>query len=136
MKEPSEKEVNSTKEKCILHEASTKIDSKEKLVSFQTNRSWLTLVEAAKVRNYLPLLAILPTLCNNEVPKIQYHRKCRSLFTLKRELESLKRKMPINEDIQMSNLKSMNPINILKKIKNHHPESFKKYVSFVKRLRC
>jgi len=68
MKEPSEKEINSPKEKCILHEASTKIDSKEKLVSFQTNRSWLTLVEAAKVRSYLPLLAIVPTLCNNEVP--------------------------------------------------------------------
>ena len=105
MKEPSEKEVNSTKEKCILHEASTKISSKEKLVSIQTNRSWLKLVEAAKVRIYLPILAILPTLCNNEVPKMQYHRKCQSLFTLKRELESLKRKMLINEDSPNKQLK-------------------------------
>ena len=29
MKEPSEKEINSTKEKCILHEAFTKINQKK-----------------------------------------------------------------------------------------------------------
>ena len=64
----------------------------EHLVSPQSYDSWLTLLEAAKVRNHAPNLDIAKQLEDEEIPKIFYHRKCQSLFTMKRDVETLKRK--------------------------------------------
>jgi len=81
----------SAKNQCIIHMTASKEDD-EHLVSPQSNDLWLTLLEAAKVRNHAPILDIAKQLEDEEVPKIFYHRKCRSLFTMKRDLETLKRK--------------------------------------------
>ena len=54
--------------------------------------SWLALLEAAKVRNYQAVLDVAKTVDENHIPNIAYHRKCRSLFTMKRDLESIKQK--------------------------------------------
>ena len=37
-------------------------------------------------------LDVAKTVEENHIPNITYHRKCRSLFTMKRDLESIKRK--------------------------------------------
>ena len=81
----------SAKNQCLIHMTASKKDD-EHLVSPQSYDSWLTLLEAAKVRNHAPILDIAKQLEDEEVPKIFYHQKCRSLFTMKRDLETLKRK--------------------------------------------
>lgn len=97
--------VSPEKEKCILHKHSIKIDKSEKLVELQNYESWLTLLEAAKVRNYAPVLELCTTLSGNEFPNIAYHRKCRSLFTMKKDLDSLKRKAIVIENEECSSSK-------------------------------
>ena len=77
------------KNQCIIHMTASKEDD-EHLVSPQSYDSWFTLLEAAKVRNHAPILDIAKQLEDKEVPKIFYHRKCRSLFTMKRDLETEK----------------------------------------------
>ena len=44
------------------------------------------------MRNYEPLLDLSTKLGDYEFPNIFYHRKCRSIFTMKKALDSLKRK--------------------------------------------
>ena len=78
---------------CIIHQQTSKDDEDEHLVNPKDYDSWQTLLEAAKVRNHTPILDIAKDLRENDVPTIHYHRKCRSLFTMKRELDTLKRKV-------------------------------------------
>ena len=56
-----------------------------KLLKLQDERSWSTLLDAAMVRCYVP---ILPSKGQNGdgIPDISHHRSCRSLFTIKRDL--------------------------------------------------
>lgn len=98
MEKQNIKIVSPTKEECILHKPSTKVDIKEKLIQLQTQESWATLVAAAEIRNYSPILNLLPTLSIGEIPDVKYHRKCRSLFTMKKDLDSLKRKIPSTDE--------------------------------------
>ena len=79
------------KRQCIIHYAACDKDD-EHLVSPKDISSWLALLEAAKVRNHQPVLDVAKTVDENHIPNILYHRKCRSLFTMKRDLETLKRK--------------------------------------------
>ena len=44
---------------------------------------------AATIRNHEPILEIAKTLEEGELPKVTYHRQCRSVFTLKRNLDKL-----------------------------------------------
>ena len=62
------------------------------LVSIQDISSWNTLLTAAKIRNCLPVLNISSQLKEGKLPQIQYHQKCRSVFTLKKTLDSIKSK--------------------------------------------
>jgi len=57
----------------------------EHLVSPKDISSWLALLEAAKVRNHQAVLDVAKTVQENHIPNIAYHRKCRSLFTMKRD---------------------------------------------------
>ena len=84
-KEPS-------KDQCIIHYKTVSNEDDDHLVSPQSYDSWQTLLEAAEVRNHFPILEIAKRLEGNEVPKIFYHQRCRSLFTMKRYLKTLKRK--------------------------------------------
>ena len=47
------------------------------------------LLNAATIRNHEPILQIAKTLEEGELPKVTYHRQCRRVFTLKRNLEKL-----------------------------------------------
>ena len=55
-------------------------------------------MEAAKVRKHDGILKIARNVKEGEVPVLYYHRRCRSVFTLKRDLESLKRKVGFEEE--------------------------------------
>ena len=83
---------------CIIHKEGLKIDD-DHLISPQSFDSWATLLEAAEVREHEAILEIARNTREGEVPEIFYHRKCRSAFTIKRDLESLKRKRALEEEI-------------------------------------
>ena len=68
-------------EGCMIHCSK---DS-TKLVKLQDERSWSTLVNAAVIRCYEPILS-LKEQHGESIPDISYHRSCRSLFTMKRDL--------------------------------------------------
>ena len=71
---------------------------------------WLTLLEAAKIRKHKPILDIAVTLGENEIPgNLVYHRKCRSLFTVKRDLEASKSKVDEASEVEESNNSAKRP---------------------------
>ena len=50
--------------------------------------SWQTLLRAAEVKNFTPIISL--SVSENEVPKyIFYHRQCRSTFTLKKSIDAI-----------------------------------------------
>ena len=69
---------------CIIHCT----DNDTELVRPKDEESWSTLVRGAAVRNH-KLLDIAETLNEGEIPSIYYHRKCRSVFTMKKLLETI-----------------------------------------------
>ena len=85
------------------------------LVCPQTHESWKTLFEAAKVRMYDPIINAAKSLGDIEFPKIYYHRKCRSFFTMKRDLNTLKRKA--NTSLPPKSMISDTTYFVLRKVK-------------------
>ena len=67
---------------CIIHCS----DATGELSSLQDPKSWKSLLNAAEIRDYKPVLALK----GNDMPQIAYHRKCRSIFTMKKDLERIK----------------------------------------------
>lgn len=69
---------------CLIHCS----DDDVALVSPNSVESWRTLRRAAELRHHEDILG---TQVNspNEIPKVYYHRKCRSIFTMKRDLEKI-----------------------------------------------
>ena len=49
--------------------------------------SWETLVNAAQIRKFEPIVKILEEAGPDILPDIWYHRKCRSIFTMKEDLQ-------------------------------------------------
>ena len=78
-------------QKCLIHSPLEHEDAT--LVSLRDNDSWASLLRAAQIRNYLPLLDLANDVEENEIPEIIYHRKCRSIFTLKKTLDAIIKKM-------------------------------------------
>lgn len=71
---------------CIIHCSE---DDSDALVSPQDLDSWNTLRRAAEIRQHAPVLEVAKGLEEGEIPRIHYHRKCRSLFTMKKLLDSI-----------------------------------------------
>ena len=90
---------------CILHSETVATDSDDQLISSQSYESWLTLFEAAKIRKFTSVLDVAQNLEEPEVPSTFYHRKCRSIFTMKRDKETIKRKnqTPTTKRMKISN---------------------------------
>ena len=72
------------KRQCIIPYAAYDKEE-EHLVSSKDTSSWLALLEAAKVRSHQAVLDVAKTVDENHIPNIVYDRKCRSLFTMKRD---------------------------------------------------
>ena len=71
---------------CIYYD-STK---DENLRSLSIIESWITLLEAAKLRNDSNIINVTAGLEDGEVPKHMYHKTCRARYTLKRDLDKLR----------------------------------------------
>lgn len=71
---------------CIIHCT----DDTTKLIRPESIESWNTLKIAGELRNHEAILIILEKTKENENPDgVWYHRKCRSIFTLKRDLDKI-----------------------------------------------
>ena len=70
---------------CIIHCDEKSTD----FVSPKTLSSWQTLLRAAQIRKYKPVLELAKDLSDEEIPDIQYHRRCRSIFTMKNTLDAM-----------------------------------------------
>uniref|UniRef100_UPI00358F0FB3 uncharacterized protein n=1 Tax=Myxine glutinosa TaxID=7769 RepID=UPI00358F0FB3 len=73
---------------CVIHCS----DDDSNLISPQNFESWKTLLRAAEIRQHASLLDIAKGLCEGEIPQVQYHRKCRSIFTMKKLLDAIVKK--------------------------------------------
>ena len=71
---------------CCIHYESVR---DVKLASLTTFKSQKTLLDAAKKRKHQKPLEVASKLEESEVPKLSYHKTCRLMFTLKRDLEKL-----------------------------------------------
>ena len=86
LEEPAKKRLCvEIRDNCLIHCTETSGD----LSSLQDSQSWTTLLRAAETRQYTPVLDIANTVTGDEPPKIKYHRKCRSVFTMKRDLDKI-----------------------------------------------
>ena len=82
---------------CIIHHESVR-NYEEGLTSPQDLSSWKTLLKAAEIRNHQPILNIAANTEEGKIPEIYYHRKCRSLFTMKKSLESISKQKQFTGD--------------------------------------
>ena len=73
------------RDNCLIHCTETSGD----LSSLQDTQSWTTLLRAAEIRQYTPILDIAKTVTGEEPPEIKYHHKCRSIFTMKQDLDKI-----------------------------------------------
>ena len=79
---------------CIIH--CTDEDS-QSLVSPKDFGSWKALLRAAEIWKHDPILNISKELTEGEIPPVQYHRKCRSIFTMKRLLDNITTNQEANQ---------------------------------------
>ena len=73
------------KKKWIIHCT----DDSSGLVNPKDEESWKTLLHAAQIRNHQEIVELSKSLRDGEVSLIYYHRKCRSIFTMKNVLDKL-----------------------------------------------
>ena len=95
-------------DKCIIHFEQV---TKEHLVELKDRASWETLLNAAKIRKFKAVIEIGENLGESDTQAVKYDRKCRSLFTLKRDLQKLnsendKTFLPTSSNIRSSNRNS------------------------------
>ena len=69
---------------CLIHCS----DDDGALISPNSVESWRTLREAVELRHHEDILAIRVN-SPDEIPEVYYHRKCRSIFTMERDLEKI-----------------------------------------------
>ena len=64
-------------------------DDEGLLISPKDLNSWISLLKAATIRNHVPLDDLAENTKGGEIAPVTYHRKWRSLFTMKRGLEKV-----------------------------------------------
>ena len=84
---------------CIIH-CSENTD--ERLVTPQNMESWQSLLRAAEIRNHGPILDISKAIVGEEIPLIFYHRKCRTIFTMKKDLDRICKKETHETDLEIN----------------------------------
>ena len=82
---PKKRTCLDTRSGCIIHCT----DESGELSALHDIQSWKSLLRAAEIRQYKPILDLVESLKDEEIPDICYHRKCRSIFTMKKDLERI-----------------------------------------------
>ena len=84
---------------CLIHCT----DEKTTITSLRDLDSWYTLLNAAEIREYLPVLRYKEV---EGIPEITYHPKCRKIFTMKRDLQVIKSSKSTDDTELCSNKRS------------------------------
>ena len=95
-------------ERCIIH-FDCYDNTEEPLTTPKDFDSWTTILHAAQVRNHDPILKAAEGLPDGKFPPIKYHRRCRSRFTLKRDLEVISRKNDPDAEVHSDELAAKRP---------------------------
>ncbi|KAG1659185.1 hypothetical protein GQR58_022660 [Nymphon striatum] len=74
---------------CIIHAPACKENPTENLVSPKDIPSWQSLLHAARIRGHLAMQRLAEDLTEGTIPIVFYHRKCRNLFTMKKQLDAI-----------------------------------------------
>ena len=82
---PKKRTCLDTRSGCIIHCT----DESGELSALHDIQSWKSLLKAAEIRQCKPILDLVESLKDEEIPDICYHRKCRSIFTMKKDLERI-----------------------------------------------
>ena len=92
-----------TEPQCIIHCN----DDNGNLISPNTLESRETLKRAGEIRQHEGILSLMVEASDDEIPEgIFYHRKCRSVFTLKRDLENIVARDRKNDDYELEEKES------------------------------
>ena len=86
-------------EECFLHRNSVNTN-KEKLVALSSVDGWKTILNAGRIRGCEKVIALAATTNAGDFPNIKFHKTCRGLFTMKKDLEKLKKKEASNSESQ------------------------------------
>ena len=65
-------------------------DYAAEVVHIKSLSTWNSILEAARLRNYERILIISKNVIEGTFPTIQYHKACKTRFTLKRDVGTLK----------------------------------------------
>ncbi len=87
-------------ETCVIHCS----DDESLLISPKDLDSWNSLLVVAEIRNHRQLLDLAENAMEGEIPPASYHRKCRSLFTMKRELKKISQTTDATKEIPGSHV--------------------------------
>ena len=79
---------------CLTHCT----DSDESLVTLTKISTWEVVLNTARIRNFIPVLQLSNT---TDIPKMNYHRKCYQIFTMKCVLQQIEKETTKrNEEIR------------------------------------
>ena len=107
-------------------------DDDTELVRPKDEESWNTL-RAAAVRKHKPLLDIAETLNEGEILSIYYHRKCRSLFTMKKLLETISKQQGTDDQQPTKPKRTWSDSSLpLARLTNMYAYSMKRRVSILR----
>ena len=109
-------------DKCIIHFTQV---TEEHLVELKDRASWETFLNAAKIRKFKTVIEIGKNLGESDIPAVKYHQKCRSLFTLKRDLQKL------NSENDKTFLPTTSNIRSIEILLHLNVENVKNYLSTV-----
>ena len=70
---------------CVIHCS----DDDGALVSSNSVESWRTVRRAAELRIHASIFLALLVNTPDEIPKVYYHKNCRTVFTMKKDLEKI-----------------------------------------------
>ena len=75
-------------DECFFHHEV--VDKNEKLQSLSCVSAWKAITEAAKVRKNQNVISLAETVEEGTFPSIKFHKSCRAMFTMKRDLDKIR----------------------------------------------
>ena len=75
-------------DECFFHHEV--VDKNEKLQSLSSVSAWKTIIEAAKVRKNQNVISLAETVEEGTFPSIKFHKSCKAMFTMKRDLDQIR----------------------------------------------
>lgn len=88
---------------CAIHCKNINIH----LTKLQSEATWKKIVQAAKIRNYKPVLDIVESREMNPPVDFSYHRDCYQVFTMKTMLDRLQKKSNWQKEKEERNMKTL-----------------------------